>query len=221
MNKDLSGFKSTQVNNTNNIVSIPSGAKSPHSAITKHYDSVQDFTGGKTVREWLSTKSFEEQFDYGVKLLQEYGDIIPTDKGGVFVPDDEKIEAKVPLDKGNAEEKSVAQTRWEEKLAEAREDGGVSGQEMRSATLDLISEGVPRDEAVELYKSRNKDKNVDDWLRSGGDLDEYFGFLDVRPKGQAATAEWMNRTGSLSESEKWKLWQIAKWSSKKYKDLIK
>ena len=28
---------------------------------------------GLTVRQWLNTKSFEEQYEYGIKMLKEFG----------------------------------------------------------------------------------------------------------------------------------------------------
>lgn len=169
---NFGNFSSTQINNKNNIVSIPSGAKSPHTAISKYYDSVQDFTDGKTVREWLSTKSFEEQFDFGVKQLQKYGDIIPTSNGWVFVPNDAKIEAALPLETGKPDERTETQKQWATKMAELREDGGLSGREVREAALSMLQNGLTAEEALELYKQNQKsDKAVGKWT---GSFEDYL-----------------------------------------------
>ena len=41
-----------------------------------HYTSKQDFTGGLTVREWLSNFSYEEQYEYGLKFLEQICGVI-------------------------------------------------------------------------------------------------------------------------------------------------
>ena len=172
MEEGLAGFKSTQVNNTNNIVSIPSGSKSPHSKISEYYGSVQDFTDGKTVREWLKDKSFEEQWEFGVKQLREYGDLVPTTNGWVFVPDKEKMETKIPMSEGKAKEKTGTQRAWESRIAEAREDGGLSGREVRDAALIMLKDGLTADEAIELYRKNQKsDKKLDEWK---GSFEDYL-----------------------------------------------
>ena len=170
MEKELSGFTSTQVNNTNNIVSIPSGSKSPHAKISEYYGSVQDFTGGKTVREWLKGKSFEEQWEFGMKQLREYGDLVPTDNGWVFVPDKEKIESKIPMNEGKAKEKTDTQRTWESRIAEAREDGGVTRHEAGAVALEMLANGVTTDEIKELYKKT--DKKVGQW--KDGTFEDYL-----------------------------------------------
>ena len=81
-----SGFSSTKVNNVKNIISIPHGKGTVHAKISGFYSSKPDFTNGLTVRQWLSTKSFDEQFNYGMKILKKYGDVIETSNGWVFVP---------------------------------------------------------------------------------------------------------------------------------------
>ncbi|GFZ32144.1 hypothetical protein CSC2_26700 [Clostridium zeae] len=80
------GFATTDVNNLNNIVSLPSGSGSIHAQVSGYYSSIQDFTSGLTVRDWLATKSFDEQFKFGVEYLQRFGNLIPTSKGWVFNP---------------------------------------------------------------------------------------------------------------------------------------
>lgn len=75
-----------KVHNVNNIVAIPHGKESIHAKISGHYSSKPSFTNGLTVRQWLTEKSFEEQFEYGMKILKQYGNIIETENGWIFVP---------------------------------------------------------------------------------------------------------------------------------------
>ncbi|HEY9061486.1 MAG TPA: hypothetical protein VIO64_13410 [Pseudobacteroides sp.] len=81
-----SGFSTTTVNNLNNVVSLPSGGGSIHAQISGYYSSIQDFTGGLRVRDWLAGKSFDEQFKFGIEYLKRFGNIIPTSSGWVFNP---------------------------------------------------------------------------------------------------------------------------------------
>ena len=55
-------FAPEQIHNVGNVIALPSGKGSIHSEISRYYSSKNLFTGGKTVRDWLSTKSFKEQF---------------------------------------------------------------------------------------------------------------------------------------------------------------
>lgn len=82
-----SGFSATSIHNTKNLVSIESGfSGSIHGKISGHYSSVQGYTGGLTVRQWLSGKSFQFQFEYGLDQLSKYGTIKPTSTGWIFTP---------------------------------------------------------------------------------------------------------------------------------------
>lgn len=38
--------------------------------INTYYSSKQLFTNGKTVRKWLSTKSYKYQYQFGIKTLK-------------------------------------------------------------------------------------------------------------------------------------------------------
>lgn len=57
------------INNINNIIKLHSGAGSILAKISAHYLSKQFFTNGLTVRQWLSSQSFNEQYEYGIKML--------------------------------------------------------------------------------------------------------------------------------------------------------
>ena len=48
--------------------------KSTHRKITGHYNTKKfAFTNGLSVRDWLALQSFEEQYDYGIKILKKFG----------------------------------------------------------------------------------------------------------------------------------------------------
>ncbi len=66
-------FGATQIHNTKNLVKVPHGTGSVHAEISGYYSSKRPFTGGMTVRDWLSTKSYEEQFKFGMKILKRFG----------------------------------------------------------------------------------------------------------------------------------------------------
>lgn len=41
--------------------------------ISGFYSSKQPFTNGLKVRNWLSVKSFQEQYDFGIKIMKQFG----------------------------------------------------------------------------------------------------------------------------------------------------
>ena len=41
--------------------------------VLENFNSIDDFTGGKTVRQWLSGQSFEFQRDFGMNILRRFG----------------------------------------------------------------------------------------------------------------------------------------------------
>jgi hypothetical protein len=70
-----------------NIVAIPTGEGSIHSKISAYYSSkVTNLIGDKTVRDWLADKSFEYQFEFGKKYLEQLGSLKETDSGWIFIP---------------------------------------------------------------------------------------------------------------------------------------
>ena len=77
-------FAPELIHNTNNIVRIPSGHNSIHSKISAFYSSKYNFTNGLTVRDWLASKDYAFQFDFGKKKLEEYGKLIRTDNKWIF-----------------------------------------------------------------------------------------------------------------------------------------
>ena len=64
------GFPIEWIQNTNNVVAISTEIHQKNSA---YYSSVQNFTNGLTVRNWLNTQSFTEQYQFGIKVLENFG----------------------------------------------------------------------------------------------------------------------------------------------------
>ena len=58
--------------NVNNIISV---SKDVHNKITGHYNTTTfDFTAkGQSVRDWLAGNSFQFQYEYGLKVLRDFG----------------------------------------------------------------------------------------------------------------------------------------------------
>lgn len=81
-----SGFSTQNINNLQNIVSLPSGSGSVHAQISGYFSSKPAFTNGLTVRDWLAGKSFDEQIEFGINKLKEFGDVVPTSSGWIFLP---------------------------------------------------------------------------------------------------------------------------------------
>jgi hypothetical protein len=76
---NLQRFGAQSIHNTGNLVRLAHGKGSIHQEITNFYNSVQpDLTGASdiTVREWIGTQSFEEQQDFGVRVIRAFGGIV-------------------------------------------------------------------------------------------------------------------------------------------------
>jgi hypothetical protein len=73
---NLQKFGAEAVHNTGNLIRIEHGKGSMHQEITNFYNSVQpEITGSSniTVREWLGNQSFEEQQDFGIRVIKIFG----------------------------------------------------------------------------------------------------------------------------------------------------
>jgi len=66
-------FGVARLNTNGNLIPIE---RPVHIKISAYYSSKRPFTGGKKVREWLKTQSFEEQHAFGVRVLRDFG-VIP------------------------------------------------------------------------------------------------------------------------------------------------
>jgi len=59
--------------NNENVIAIDEGI---HRRISAYYSSKDpSFSGAQTVREWLSSQSFQAQREFGLKILRDYGAI--------------------------------------------------------------------------------------------------------------------------------------------------
>jgi hypothetical protein len=71
-----SKFGPDMVQNPQNIAAVAEGAGRVHRRVTGFYNSKQpDLTGSGelTVRQWLNAKSFEEQYGFGLSVLNYFG----------------------------------------------------------------------------------------------------------------------------------------------------
>jgi hypothetical protein len=58
------------INNSNNVINISTKV---HQKISAYYSSIQPFTNGLRVRDWLAGQSFQKQYEFGVKILRQFG----------------------------------------------------------------------------------------------------------------------------------------------------
>ncbi|MTI96027.1 MAG: hypothetical protein FH749_11190 [Firmicutes bacterium] len=65
-----SGFLPRQIHHYDNVIAVP---KPVHRKISSYYSSKRDFTNGLRVRDWLAGKSFEEQMEFGLKIMKDFG----------------------------------------------------------------------------------------------------------------------------------------------------
>ncbi|MDY7229566.1 hypothetical protein [Hyalangium rubrum] len=70
---NLNRFGPEALHNTENVIAIEGEI---HVKISAFYSSKQKITGGMVVREWLRTKSYEEQREFGLTTLRRFG-VIP------------------------------------------------------------------------------------------------------------------------------------------------
>lgn len=73
---NLQRFGAEAIHNTGNLVRLEHGTGSIHQEITNFYNSVQPeltATDCVTVRGWLSTQSFAEQQDFGIRVIIAFG----------------------------------------------------------------------------------------------------------------------------------------------------
>jgi RHS repeat-associated protein len=73
---NIARFGVQAIHNTNNVIRLPSGAGSIHQRVSAYYSSIQPLVTGSdtlTVRQWLQTKSFEFQWQFGMELIEKFG----------------------------------------------------------------------------------------------------------------------------------------------------
>jgi RHS repeat-associated protein len=70
---NVAQFGNQAIQNTNNIVNLPHGKGTIHNKITSHYLSKTRESGNQRVKDWLKSKDFQFQYDYGMDKLKEFG----------------------------------------------------------------------------------------------------------------------------------------------------
>jgi hypothetical protein len=73
---NVARFGPDAVHSLDNVVRLPSGAGSIHARLSGFYSSIQPAVTGSTtmtVRQWSSTQSFQQQYEFGIKVLQSFG----------------------------------------------------------------------------------------------------------------------------------------------------
>jgi len=67
---NVTQFGATSIHNTSIIVRLETGI---HRQVSGYYSSLQPFTGGQTVRQWLSSQPFDAQMQFGLDVLKQFG----------------------------------------------------------------------------------------------------------------------------------------------------
>lgn len=70
---NLARFGAERIHNTNNLIKLLNGKGSIHAKISGYYSSKPDFANGLTVRDWLRSQNFKEQYKFGITKLKEFG----------------------------------------------------------------------------------------------------------------------------------------------------
>ena len=70
---NIANFGAQRIHNTENLIWLEHGAGTIHAKVSGYYSSKQLFTNGQTVRQWLSTQSYKEQYEFGIKALKQFG----------------------------------------------------------------------------------------------------------------------------------------------------
>ncbi len=72
---NVARFGAESIHNTGNLIRLPHGAGTIHARVSGYYSSIQPFTNGQTVRQWLSTQSYEAQYNFGIQTIQKFNKI--------------------------------------------------------------------------------------------------------------------------------------------------
>jgi len=70
---NVTKFGANRIHNISNIIKLPHGKGSIHTKISGYYSSKQPFTNGQTVRQWLGSQSYQQQYDFGIRTLKQFG----------------------------------------------------------------------------------------------------------------------------------------------------
>jgi RHS repeat-associated protein len=67
---NLGQFGAESIHNTSNIIALD---ETIHRQVSGYYSSIQPFTGGQTVRQWVSAQPFDAQHQFGLDVLDMFG----------------------------------------------------------------------------------------------------------------------------------------------------
>ena len=70
---NVAKFGEEAIHNTANLIKLPHGAGTIHARISGLYSSIRPAITGSntmTVRQWLSSQSFEAQMSFGAKAIE-------------------------------------------------------------------------------------------------------------------------------------------------------
>jgi hypothetical protein len=67
---NVSQFGAEAIHHGGNLLRIPQAV---HQQISAYYSSIRPFTNGQTVRQWLSMQSFQQQMNFGIQTLRQFG----------------------------------------------------------------------------------------------------------------------------------------------------
>jgi hypothetical protein len=70
---NLKRFGPEAIHSTDNVIRVPTSVHVGKGSISADYSSKPAVLNGLTVREWLSTQSFQAQRDYGIRMLKRCG----------------------------------------------------------------------------------------------------------------------------------------------------
>lgn len=99
----------------------------------------------------------------------------------------------------------------------------VKASDKQQASVISAAKNIAREKAAKraaLYMGvvhyDAEDSKAEQWVDDGGDLSVWTDFEAARKEGkQDGAAEWLNNS-SLSDEEKWALWELAGWSEKTF-----
>ncbi|MBZ0088740.1 MAG: hypothetical protein K8H90_00015, partial [Thermoanaerobaculia bacterium] len=73
---NVARFGPERIHNPSNVAPLPHGRGSIHAKLSGFYSSKQPSVTGSpslTVRQWLATKPFSEQYQFGLEAMQRFG----------------------------------------------------------------------------------------------------------------------------------------------------
>ena len=82
-----SQFLPEMIQNKQNVIDLNDAAGEVHRQITGFYNSKPSYLSGQKVRDYVSSMSFGDQFEFGMNQIKDYGDVIwDSNKGWIFKP---------------------------------------------------------------------------------------------------------------------------------------